>query len=242
MPHKKLIARLQAVLGVSEHDGAALATMPHQIKTFAPGEYIWHQGDNTARCTIVMSGFLASEKVIAARNQILSIYLPGDIPDLHTLHLPVMEHDLSSIGTSTVASVSHSFLTDTLMKSPALMRAFWRETIIDAAIYRAWVGSLGSLRSLPRLAHLICELAARLEIVGLLKNDSFEFPFRQQNLADACGLSSVHVNRTVQELRQRGLIECEGRVIHLLKRRELEALAEFNPDYLHVGKYADTWA
>ena len=118
------------------------------------------------------------------------------------------------------------------------MRAFWRETIIDAAIYRAWVGSLGSLRSLPRLAHLICELAARLEIVGLLQDDSFEFPFRQQNLADACGLSTVHVNRTVQELKQQGLIEWEGRVIHLLKRRELEALAEFNPGYLHVGKYA----
>jgi len=126
------------------------------------------------------------------------------------------------------------------MKSPALMRAFWRETIIDAAIYRAWVGSLGSLRSLPRLAHLTCELAARLEIVGLLQNDSFEFPFRQQNLADACGLSIVHVNRIVQELRQMGLIKWEGRVIRLLQRSELEALAEFNPDYLHVGKYTDS--
>ena len=238
MPHKKLIVRLQAVLGVSEHDGTMLATMPHQIKTFAPGEYIWHQGDNTTRCTIVMSGFLSREKVIAARNQILSIYVPGDIPDLHTLHLPVMEHDLCSIGRSTVAFVSHSFLADTLMKSPALMRAFWRETLIDAAIYREWVGSLGSRRSLPRVAHLICELAARLEIVGLLKDDGFELPFTQQNLADACGLSTVHVNRTIQALRQQGFIEWEGRVMRLLKRRELEALAEFNPDYLHVGKYA----
>jgi CRP-like cAMP-binding protein len=237
MPHKKLLARLQAAQGVSEHDGTTLATMPHQIKTFAPSEYIWHQGDNTARCTVVMSGFLAREKVIAGRNQIFSIYVPGDIPDLHTLHLPVMEHDVCSIGTSTVAIVSHSFLTDVLMKSPALMRAFWRETLTDAAIYRAWVGSLGSLRSLPRLAHLICELAARLEIVGLLKDDSFELPFTQQNFADACGISVVHVNRTVQALRQEGLIEWEGRVIRLLKRSELEALAEFNPDYLQVGKY-----
>src|ERR1700756_3671251 len=238
MPHKKLIARLQAVLGVSERDGTTLATMPHQIKTFSAGEYIWHQGDNTTRCTIVMSGFLSREKVIAARNQILSIYVPGEIPDLHTLHLPVMEHDLCSIGRSTVAFVSHSFLADTLMKSPALMRAFGRETLIDAAIYREWVGSLGSRRSLPRVAHLICELAARLEIVGLLKNDGFELPFTQQNFADACGLSTVHVNRTIQALRQQGLIEWEERVMRLLKRRELEALAEFNPGYLHVGKYA----
>jgi CRP-like cAMP-binding protein len=148
-----------------------------------------------------------------------------------------MEHDLWSIGASTVAFVSHSFLAGTLMESPALMRAFWRETLIDAAIYREGVGSLGSRRSLPRLAHLICELAARLEIVGLLEKDSFEFPFTQQNLADACGISVVHVNRIIQALRQQGLIAWEGRAMRLLKRRELEVLAELNPDYLHIGKY-----
>jgi CRP-like cAMP-binding protein len=235
MPHKKLIARLQAVLGISERDRAQLANMPHTIKTFANGEYIWRQQDRTTRCTIVMNGFLSRERVVAARNQIFSFHVPGDIPDLHTLHLPVMDHDLRSVGPSTVAFVMHSFLTDMLIESPALMQAFWRETVIDAAIYREWVGNLGSRQALARLAHLLCELATRLEIVGL-ENNRFDLPFTQQVFADACGLSAVHVNRTIQELKRQKLIEWEGQVVRLLRRSELEILAEFDPDYLHVGK------
>lgn len=237
MPHRKLIARLQAVLGVSEQDREKLTNMPHTIKTFANGEFVLRQGDRTNRCTIVMSGFLSRQKVLGARNQILSFYVPGDIPDLHTLHLPVMDHDLRSVGPSTLAFVTHSFLIDTLVKSPALMLAFWRETLVDAAIYREWVGNLGSRQARPRLAHLLCELATRLEIVGLLEKDSFDLPFTQQDFADACGLSAVHLNRTVQELRRQKLVEWEGRVVRLLRRRELEGLAEFDPTYLHVGKY-----
>jgi CRP-like cAMP-binding protein len=237
MPHRKLVARLQAVLGVSEDDRKKLANMPHAIKTFANGEFVVHQGDRTSRCTIVMSGFLSRQKVLGARNQILSFYVPGDIPDLHTLHLPVMDHDLRSVGPSTLAFVTHSFLIDILVKSPALMRAFWRETLIDAAIYREWVGNLGSRQAQPRLAHLLCELATRLGIVGLLEQDSFDLPFTQQDFADALGLSAVHINRTIQELRRQKLVEWEGRSLRLLRRSELERLAEFDPSYLHLNKY-----
>jgi CRP-like cAMP-binding protein len=237
MPHRKLVARLQAVLGVSEQDRAILANMPHAIKTFANGEFVVRQGDRTARCTIVMNGFLSRQRVFGDRNQILSFHVPGDIPDLHGLHLPVMDHDLRSVGPSTLAFVTHSFLVDTLLKSPALMRAFWRETLVDAAIYREWVGNLGSRQALPRVAHLLCELATRLEIVGLLEQDSFDLPFTQQDFADALGLSAVHINRTIQELRRQKLIEWEGRVVRLLRRSELEQLAEFDPNYLHVSKY-----
>jgi CRP-like cAMP-binding protein len=237
MPHRKLVARLQAGLGVSEQDRETLTNMPHTIKTFANGEFVLRQGHRTNRCTIVMSGFLARQKLLGERNQILSFHVPGDIPDLHTLHLPVIDHDLRSVGPSTLALVTHSFLIETLVKSPALMRAFWRETLVDAAIYREWVANLGSRTALPRLAHLLCELASRLEIVGLLEKESFDLRFTQQDFADACGLSAVHVNRTIQELRRQKLIEWEGRVVRLPQRSELERMAEFDPAYLHVGKY-----
>lgn len=148
-----------------------------------------------------------------------------------------MDHDLRSAGPSTLAFVTHAFLIETLVKSPALMQAFWRETLVDAAIYREWVANLGSRAALPKLVHLLCELASRLEIVGLLDKDSFDLPLTQQDFADACGLSAVHVNRTIQELRRQKLIEWKGRVMHLLRRSELETIAEFDPAYLHVGKY-----
>jgi CRP-like cAMP-binding protein len=184
-----------------------------------------------------MSGFLSRQKTVGARNQIFSFYVPGDIPDLHTLHLPVMEHDICSVGPSTVAFVPHSFLIDALMKSPALMRGFWRETLIDAAIYRERVGSLGSRQALARMAHLFCEFATRLDIVGLVKDNSFNLPLTQQILADALGLSTVHVNRTLQDLKRRNLIEWDRHVMRLPNRSALEAMAEFNPEYLLAGKY-----
>ncbi len=236
MPHRKLIARLQAVVGVSGQDQAELASMPYSMKTLNDGEYVLHQGDAPARCAVVMTGFLARQKVVSERNQISSFYVPGDMPDLHTLHLPVMDHDLCSVGPSTVAFISHSHLREMLEESRGLTNAFWRETLIHAAIYREWVENLGSRHALPRLAHLLCELAARLEMVGLLDDDSFRLPFTQQDFADACGLSTVHVNRTIQELRRRDIIEWQGPIVRLLRRDELETIADFSPRYLHALK------
>jgi CRP-like cAMP-binding protein len=160
------------------------------------------------------------------------------MPDLHTLHytlhLPAVDHDLSSLGTSTVAFIPHAHLRQMFMASPGLTNALWRETLIHAAIYREWVENIGSRPALSRVAHLICELATRLEVVGLLDNDSFLFPCTQQDLADACGLSTVHINRTIQELRRAGLIEWRSRTVSLLNRKDLEAAGEFSSDYLHA--------
>ena len=234
MPSQKLIKRLQAVVGLSEDDRTKLANMPHTVKEFTDGEYIVREGDRASRCAIVMSGFVFRQKIVAPRSQILSIYLAGDMPDLHTLHLPLMDHNICSAGPSTIAFVPHTYLKDILINSPSLAHALWRETLVDAAIYREWVANLGSRDALSRVGHLICELAARLEVVGLLENASFYLPFTQQNIADACGLSVVHVNRTIQELRQRRLIEWERRTLTLLRREELEELADFKPDYLHL--------
>ncbi|WP_229167418.1 MULTISPECIES: Crp/Fnr family transcriptional regulator [Bradyrhizobium] len=100
------------------------------------------------------------------------------------------------------------------------------------AIYREWIENLGSREALPRLSHLLCEIAARLELVGLLDNGRLHVPFTQQDIADACGLSTVHVNRTIQELRRRKLIEWNGHAVDLLQRDQLELLAEFRASYL----------
>ncbi|MCC8955360.1 Crp/Fnr family transcriptional regulator [Bradyrhizobium sp. Pear77] len=234
MPHRKLIARLLSVVELSEQDQLRLGDMPRVIKTFGNGDPVARQGE--CRCTgaVVMDGFLSLRRVVSERNQISSVYVPGDMPDLHTLHLPVMDHDLCSEGASTVAFIPHSHLRRILRDSPGLTNAFWRETLIQGAIYREWVENLGSRAALPRVAHLFCELATRLEMVGLLDKDSFRLPVTQQDLADACGLSTVHINRTIQELRRMGLLEWRGHVVNVLRRRNLETVAEFNAGYLHA--------
>ncbi|WP_314949965.1 Crp/Fnr family transcriptional regulator [Bradyrhizobium cosmicum] len=234
MPHRKLIARLQAVAGLSEQDQARLARMRYKLKTLDNGAYLVREGDRPTNSIVVVSGVLSRQRVISERNQISSFYIAGDMPDLHTLHLPVMDHELRSVGSSTVASVAHADLREMMRDSPGLTQAFWRETLIHAAIYREWIENLGARQALGRIAHLLCELATRMELVGLLDNGSLHLPFTQQDVADACGLSVVHVNRTLQELRREGLIEWRNHTVQLLDRARLEDAAEFSREYLHA--------
>ena len=233
MPYEKLIAKLKAVAGLSETNCAALTSMPYTAKILADGEYILREGARASHCVIVEKGFLFREKIVGSRAQILSLHVAGDMPDLHTLHLPVMDHDLRSAGPSSVALVHHAAISDMLTTLPWLTHVFWRETLVDAAIFREWVANLGSRDARSRVAHLFCELMARLDILGLVQDDHFHLPFTQVSIADACGLSTVHLNRIIQELRQRGLIEWKARTVTILQRKKLEELAEFSYDYLH---------
>jgi CRP-like cAMP-binding protein len=233
MPHHKLIARLRAVVGLSEQDQLRLTRMPYRVKSLADGEYVLREGDKPSSCIVVMKGFLSRQRVVNARNQISSFYLAGDMPDLPTLHLPVVDFDLCSVGPSTIASVPHSFLREMMSESSGLTHAFWRETLIHAALYRQWLENLGSRQALGRVAHLLCELTARMEFVGLADDGSFRLPLTQADVADACGLSIVHVNRTIQELRLLDLIEWQNYTLTLHRPQELQAVAEFSPEYLH---------
>ncbi|WP_244659323.1 Crp/Fnr family transcriptional regulator [Bradyrhizobium guangdongense] len=208
--------------------------MPYTIKNFAKGDIVARPGERPLSCCVVLSGFLCRQRIVASRNQVTSIYVPGDMPDLHTLHMPVMDRELCSVGDSTIAVVTHSCLRNVLAGSAGLTNAFWRETLIQAEIHREWVDNLGSREALGRVAHLLCEIAARLGSVGLCKEKSFVAPFTQGIIAQACGISVVHMNRTVQEMRRQGLLDWRGHTIELLRRTDLEELAEFNPAYLHV--------
>ncbi|MFK4508016.1 Crp/Fnr family transcriptional regulator [Bradyrhizobium daqingense] len=232
MPHPKFIARLQAIEGLSEDERRQIAGLPSTLRPVADGEIVLRQGEDASRCVFVVSGFLYQARIVGDRSQILAFHVPGDMPCLHTLLVSPMDADLVSLGSSIVGYVAHGQLRQLLDGSIHLTRAFWRETLIDAAISRQWIARLGAQAALPKVAHLICELAARLEVVGLVTDGCFQMPMTQRNVADACGLSIVHVNRTIQELRHRGLIAWEGSEIELLQPDELRTLADFRPDYL----------
>lgn len=230
--HQRLIARLQAVSGLAQEELAVLNALPHTVRKLNDRESILKEGDGAFNCVVLISGFLYRRKIVGDRSQILSLHVPGDIPDLMTLYLPTMDHDLISAGQSTVATVAHAALRSLFEKCPSLVHTFWRETLIDAAIFRHWVGNLGSMDAIHRVSQLFCELAVRLEFVGLMDRDSFTFPFTQGDVGSACGLSTVHTNRTLQALRRRGLLEWRGETVSLPNRKALEALAEFDAGYL----------
>lgn len=232
MPAGLFSKRVNDAVGLSPEDHALLKALRVTERTLEHREPLSREGEAATQCAIVHAGFLASYKIAFDREQILAFHVPGDFPDLQTLHVPVSDHGIVSIGTSRVGLISHSDMKNLLAASSNLASVFWRETIIEATILREWLCNVATRDALASIAHLICEIASRLEAVGLVTDNSFHFPLTQQDLANASGISVVHVNRTVQELRKGRLLRWENRTVTLLDVEEMKRIAQFEPDYL----------
>jgi CRP-like cAMP-binding protein len=158
----------------------------------------------------------------------------GDIPDLQSLHLTTMDHALSTVTPSTVAFIQHDDLRALDAAFPRLGDILWRDTLIDAAIFREWINGMGRREARERIAHLLCELFVRMRAVGLTKGNSCQFPLTQSVLGDALGLSTVHINRSLMELRGLGLIVLEKHGLTIPNLEKLQDYASFDPLYLHM--------
>jgi CRP-like cAMP-binding protein len=235
MPTTLFARRLREAIGLSPEDHGALKSLRVTERTIGNRELLCREGDVARHCTVVISGFLAKYKIIGDREQILALHVSGDFPDLQTLQLRTLDHNIISIGRSRIGQISISELQGLLDARPSLAHVFWRETLIEAAIFREWVCNVAARDASGNIAHLICELAARLEAVGMVQDDSFQIPLTQQDIANASGISVVHVNRTLRDLRNRNLMSWENRTIRLLDFDGLKKVADFHPDYLHLG-------
>jgi CRP-like cAMP-binding protein len=233
-PYSRLLYRLERCGALSAEDRQRIAELPLTVTNIAAHQEIAHQGDAPSRCTLVLGGFLFSHKLASGwRRQITSFVVPGDIADLHTLHLSSLDHSLSALGPAVVAFLPHAALKDMLDSSPQLAQAFWRETFIEAAISREWLTNLGRREAIARVAHVVCELAVRLQAVDLARNLCFSIPWTQSDLADACGISSVHANRVVQELRRSDLVDWDAKQVRIRDWEALTRLGDFSDHYLH---------
>ena len=235
MPHPKFIARLQAIEGLSENERRRIAALPSTLRQVADGEIVLRQGEAASRCVFVVSGFLYQARIVGDRSQILAFHVPGDMPCLHTLLVSPMDADLVGLGPTIVGTVAHSQLRQLLDDSHHLTRAFWRETLIDAAIFRQWITNNGRRGATAGTAHLLCELMVRARSTGALRADgSWAMPFTQQQLGDALGLSLVHINRTLKALREANVAVIERGILRVLNWDELKRIAGFDPTYLHL--------
>jgi CRP-like cAMP-binding protein len=235
-PYARLLYRLERLNALSPEDRQRVAGLPLSVANFAGNQQVARRGDASPRCTLVLSGFLYGHKPVSgSRRQITSLAVPGDIADLNRLHLRSLDHDLSALGPTVVAFFPHSAFKHMLDRSPRLAQAFWRESFIEAAILREWVANLGRREALARVAHVVCELAVRLQAVELARNFCFSIPWTQIDLADTCGISGVHANRVVQELRRLGLVDWDSRQIRILDWEALARIGDFSDDYLQLG-------
>ncbi len=228
-----LLRRLSRTTQFSPDDREAILSLPMITRQVALGEDVICQGDSPTSCTLVLQGFLCRYKLMPdGRRQILSFHVPGDVPDFQSLHVAVMDHSLGAVSDAEVALVAHGALREAMLEYPSIADAVWREMLQEAAIYREWILGLGRRFALARVAHLLCELIHRLKADNDVAGAEFDLPLSQAQIADAMGLSIVHVNRVLQELRARRLFILKGSSLRLLDGEGLKAVAEFDPDYL----------
>jgi CRP-like cAMP-binding protein len=238
LSHSHLLTRkLRKNTELGEADVAAIAALPVHVKHLASHATIVIEGDRPAQCCLVIEGFAVRSKTTdGGKRQILSVHIPGDIPDLQSLYLPMMDHDLKTLSACTVGMIAHEALHALVRAQPAVAEALWRETLIDAAIFREWIVNVGRRSANRRLAHFILEMRRRLETIGLAGNGQFELPMTQADLADTLGLTPVHINRVMKTLRHDGVLDFRKFVVTLGDAEGLMALGDFDDLYLHQSR------
>ncbi|MCJ2086336.1 Crp/Fnr family transcriptional regulator [Methylobacterium sp. E-005] len=234
-----LIRKLESIAALSDKERRAIQSLPGRIQNLGAQQDIVRDGDQPKHCCVILDGWACRYKLLSqGRRQILSFHISGDIPDLPSLHVPTMDHSIATLTKAVVALIPHESLRELTARHPGIAAAFWRDTLVDAGIFRAWLISLGQRSAFEHVAHLFCELYLKLQAVGLAGDHRCPLPITQADIADALGLTPVHVNRVLQEMRGRTLITLRGRMLVIQAWDELLRLSEFDPTYLQLERRA----
>ena len=229
-----LVRRLESHAPLSAEHRRVIEELTAQVQHLGSRENIIREGDEPRVVTVVLSGWACRYKVLPdGRRQIVALFLPGDMCDPYVFLLDAMDQSLGTLTPVTLARLPARAIREMTASGPDLAEALWWHTLVDIEIQREWTVNLGRRNALERLAHLFCEISARLVHVGLSNGSDCEMPLTQTDLADATGLSTVHVNRSLQELRANHLIELRAKRLTILDHGGLMDLAMFDPAYLH---------
>jgi CRP-like cAMP-binding protein len=233
---EKLVRRLKSVHTLGSAEEAAIHALPLRVMDLKAGQDIVREGDRPTRCCIIFDGLTCWYKTTGEGvRQIIAFQTSGDIPDLQSLHLDRLDSSLLTMSKCTVGFIDHDAVRYVASRYPQVASALWRTTLIDAAIFREWVINVGGRKAPARLAHLFCEQFTRMRAVGLVNDDfSCPLPLTQGDLAAATGLSTVHVNRSLQLMRSRRLITYGKSVLRVLNWEGLQAFGDFDPEYLSL--------
>jgi CRP-like cAMP-binding protein len=235
--HNLLINKLEQFTRHSPKDKQVLADAARgRVRQRGAREDVIREGDQPTNVNLILEGWACRYKTLEdGRRQITAFFVPGDLCDLHVFVLRQMDHSIGALAPITFAEISRDTLRTITSNHPRITEALWWDTLVTAAIQREWTINLGQRSAFERLGHLLCELFIRLSAMGLTNGNSCELPATQAELADATGLTPVHVNRTLQELRGRGLVELHSKHLTLPDLEALETASLFNLSYLHAG-------
>jgi CRP-like cAMP-binding protein len=232
---QKLVQRLSTHATMPDVDLEAIYALTYRKRSLAALDYLIRQGNRALYCPLLISGFTFRQKITQrGARQILSIQMPGDLIDLQNLFFKTSDHNIQALTPVIVADVPVEEIEALIERLPAIARAMWIDCIIENSILREWTVNIGRRDARARVAHFICELAFRLKSGGPTRNYEFDLPMTQEQIADALGLTPVHVNRVLAGLSAEGLIKRDKRKIIVESWQALKTAGQFSPDYLHL--------
>lgn len=206
-----------------------------RVETLPTRTIVIRRGERVRQSILLLDGAVC--RYMDARDgyrQLVAFQVPGDFVDLHGYPLGALDHDVATLAPSRIAMVPHARLDAIVAEHPRLARILWRSTLLDAALHREWIFRLGRLNAIGRVAHFLCETSARMAAVGRVTDGAFALPLTQQDLGEACGLTSVHVNRTLRRLREDGLMDMARGQVRILNLPRMARVSEFEPNYLYL--------
>jgi len=218
-------------------DREAILNLPHTLKRVEQHHYIIRDRDNAAFSCLLLSGFAVRHKIVGGGyRQICSIHMKGELVDLQNSLLGTADHSVQMLTTGQIAMIPRDEIMKLAFERPAVGRAMWFDTLVDGSIFREWIANVGRRDARTRVAHLLCEFALRLKVAGLGDEVGYQLPMTQEQLGDATGLTSVHVNRTIKQLEADGLIDrVSPRSISIGDWKKLADVGDFDSHYLHLS-------
>jgi CRP-like cAMP-binding protein len=237
MSIEPLLMKLRVRDEVGPREEAALRAAVAETRDLPPDRTFIREGQELSASTLLLDGLVCRYKDLRnASRQITALHLAGDFVDLHSFSLKRLDHNLMTLTPCRVGLVPHERLLEITETLPHLTRLLWFSTNLDAAIQREWELSLGRRTAIARVAHLFCEMRIRLQLVGRAGESGYTLKITQAELAECTGLTGVHVNRTLKDLRERGLLEFQRGTVLIPDLEGLERLAEFDPGYLYLER------
>lgn len=238
-PLQLLARKLNLHHRLSDAGRKAILGLPHKIRRLEAQSYILREGDRPDRCAVLLDGYAFRHKLTGdGSRQILAINIPGEALDFQNLFLEEADHNVQMLSRGVIADVPREAIEALIDAHSEVGRAILITTLVEASIFREWVVNIGQRDSRSRIAHLLCEFAYRLNAQALSTGALYELPITQEQLADATGLTPVHVNRVLQALHREGLIDRDRRMIRFPSWERMRDVADFNPRYLHTADLA----
>lgn len=235
MRYDSLIAKLQTVANVRDSDVEQLIAICVDERLVAAKKHILLEGDRPDHVHVILEGWAARYKTLRdGSRQIVAFLIPGDFCDLHVAILGQMDHSILALTRCRVAYIPSAQLDALTSGHNGLTKALWWATLVDEGVLREWILNVGRRNAYERIGHLLCELHARMQMVGLVDDDRLALPLTQDHLADATGMTPVHINRILQRLRSENLIEIGSGSLAILDVPKLREAVGFDGNYLHI--------